>query len=170
MIALVAAVAVVGCATRAEPSPPMPTSTNWVIAGPISWGIKHNNIGRTRNGEHFKKAGVSVDAGEDVTVRVLTRGAALVYKRSRRVPTVANSHRALRFRPCDPDTPSFSEKGTTVGLRTGFAGGVIVDREKCVRVRVTRGGRSWIAFLPVGKRLRCGATIEELPEGSSAIR
>jgi hypothetical protein len=164
MLALLAAVAAastpaVGCATRAEPSPPQPTSRHWVVAGPMAWAVKHRGANED-GGTIFKKAGVSVDAGKPVTVRVLTRGAGLHYRRSRRAPTLADADRVLRFKPCPPDTPSFSEKGETVGLRTGFAGMLIADRRKCVRVRVRRGGRSWVASLPVGTA-SCRKTVEE---------
>ena len=156
MLALLTAIAAasvptVGCERRAEPSPPPPTAENWVIAGPVAWAARHHAVGR-REQSVFKKAGLSVDAGGAVTLRVLSPRAALVYRiKTRLADRWQEGDRVLRVKPCAPDHPEFSSDGT-VGPRTGFAGMLIANRKKCVRVRVRRDGESWVARLPVGRR------------------
>ena len=158
MLATLAAIAAasvptVGCDRRAEPSPPPPTAEQWVVAGPAAWAARHQAVGR-RKDDVFKKAGLSVNAGGTVTLRVLTPRAALIYRlRIRLAERWQDADRVLRVKPCAPDHPEFSSDGT-VGPRTGFAGLVIANRKKCVRVRVSRGGESWVARLPVGRS--CG--------------
>jgi hypothetical protein len=149
-----AAPPVVGCARRAEPSPPAPTADRWIVAGPVAWPrVDHDPISRRRGGVSVKR-GISVAAGAAVTVRVITRGAALVYRPATRLAERPDdADRVLRFRPCAPETPGFSSGGT-VGPRTGFPGGLIAERRMCVRVRVSRGGRHWRARIPVGRRCR----------------
>lgn len=151
MLALLAAVATIGCAERAEPSPPVPAAPRWVIAGPVAFA---DGGGAFRRGKLVsRKAGVSVDAGGPVTVRVLTQRVAMDYRHNRRPPrTWRDGKRVLRFAPCDPDTPTFSRKGATVGPRTGFAGMLMADRRTCARIRVSRGGESWVARIPIGRR------------------
>jgi hypothetical protein len=161
-----AAVPTVPCGHRAEPSPPMPTARHWVIAGPAAFAAKHPGVNAV-DGVVVKKAGLSVDAGKPVTLRVLTRGAGLQYRRTRREARLSDTDRVVRIQPCAPETPSFSKKGATVGVRTGFAGGIVADRRKCVRVQVSRDGVSWVARVPVGVR-RCSATTG--PERCSSLR
>lgn len=151
LTAIAASVPTVGCDRRAEPSPPAPTADRWVIAGPVAWAARHHAVGR-RERSVFKKAGLSVDAGSAVTLRVLSRRAGLVYRHATSdAERWQDTDRVLRIKPCAPDHPAFSDDGT-VGPRTGFAGLVVADRKKCVRVRVSRGGRSWVARLPIGRR------------------
>jgi hypothetical protein len=156
VLAVVAALSVpsVGCAQRAEPSPPPPTAADWIVAGPIAWPrLLDFAVTRKRGGVSVKR-GISVAAGAPVTVRVLTRGAALIYRPATRLAErPQDADRVLRFRPCAPGTPRFSGVGT-VGPRTGYPGALIADRRKCVRVRVTRGGRRWTARIPIGRRCR----------------
>jgi hypothetical protein len=145
-----AAIPTVGCAQRAEPSPPLPTAERWVISGPVAWAVQHQGVGR-RGKMVFKKAGIAVDAGGAVTLRVLTARAGLVYRhRIAGLERWQDADRVLRVKPCAPDQPEFSSDGT-VGPRTGFAGMLVAGRKKCVRVRVSRGGESWTARLPVGR-------------------
>ena len=151
-----AAPPLVDCAQRAEPSPPRPSDERWILAGPVAWPrVASDVFTRHRDtGSVSVKRGISVAAGQTVTVRVTTRGAALIYRPSTRLAhRPADADRALRFRPCAPDTPQFSDDGT-VGPRTGFPGALIADRRMCVRVRVSAGGRRWYARIPVGRRCR----------------
>ena len=156
MLALLTAIAAasvptVGCARHVEPSPPVPSAENWVVAGPVAFGARHHGTTR-RTGTIGKKAGLSVDAGGAVTLRVLSPRAGLVYRpKTRHAETWKDADRVLRVKPCAPDHPNFSDDGT-VGPRTGFAGAILADRPKCVRVRVSRGGGSWVARLPIGRR------------------
>ena len=151
MLALLAAVATVGCPSHAEPSPPVPTPDRWAIAGPVAFAAKHNGTTR-RTGSIGKKAGLSVDAGNAVTLRVLTPRAGLMYRHKTRLAhTWREADRVLRVKPCAEDHENFSDDGT-VGPRTGFAGAIIADRPKCVRVRVSRDGKSWVARIPIGRR------------------
>ena len=158
MLALLLAVAAastpsVGCDRRAEPSPATIDPAKFVVAGPVAWGARHRAVGR-RAESVFKKAGIVVDAGSPVTLRVITPRAALVYRmKTRLAERWQDADRVLRVKPCPPDEPSFSSEGT-VGPRTGFAGMLIADRRKCIRVRVTRDGESWTARLPLGRRCR----------------
>lgn len=150
-----AAPPLVGCDTHAEPSPPQPTADRWILAGPVAWPrLRSDIVTRKPGGNVSVKRGISVDAGPTVTIRVLTRGAALIYRQATRLAErPGEADRVLRFRACPPETPLFSDEGT-VGPRTGFPGGFIADRRKCVRVRVTAGGRSWHARMPVGRPCR----------------
>jgi hypothetical protein len=151
MLALLAAVATVGCSSHAEPSPPVPDPARWVVAGPVAFAAKHNGTTR-RRGSVGKKAGISVDAGSPVTLRMLTPRAGLIYRQKTRLAeSWRDADRVLRVKPCAPDHPNFSDDGT-VGPRTGFAGALIADRAKCVRVRVSRDAQSWVARIPVGRR------------------
>lgn len=150
MLALLAAVATIGCAERAEPSPPVPEARRWVIAGPVAFA---DGGGAFRRGKLVsRKAGVSVDAGRPVTVRVLTRRVSMYYRHNRRPPrNWRHGKRVLRFAPCAPDTPMFSRKGATVGPRTGFAGMLMARRRTCARIRVSRGGETWVARIAIGR-------------------
>jgi hypothetical protein len=141
----------VDCPMHAEPSPPRPTEARWILAGPVAWPrVGADVFTRRPAGNVTVKRGISVDAGPTVTVRVLTRGAALIYRPSTRLAErPGEADRVLRFRACTPSTPLFSDEGTA-GPRTGFPGAFVADRRKCVRVRVTAGGRSWHARIPVG--------------------
>ena len=156
MLALLTAIAAasvptVGCDRRAEPSPPAPTADRWVIAGPVAWAARHRAVGRREQGV-FKKAGLSVNAGGAVTLRVLSPRAGLIYRHATSdAERWQDTDRVLRIRPCAADQENFSDDGT-VGPRTGFAGLVMADRKTCVRVRVSRGGESWVARLPIGRR------------------
>ena len=158
MLALVAALAAaatptVGCARHVEPSPPVPTAEHWVVAGPVAFAAKHRGVTR-RRGSIGKKTGLSVNAGNPVTLRMLTPRAGLIYRPATRLAERwQDADRILRVKPCAPDHPNFSDDGT-VGPRTGFAGAMIADRAKCVRVRVSRDGESWIARIPLGRRCR----------------
>ena len=146
MLASLAAVAAasvpgIGCAQQALPPPPPPTADRWVIAGPAAWaGVRPRHVGR-RGDSVFRKAGLSVNAGRTVTLRVLSPRAGLVYRHEiAGAERWQDADRVLRVRPC-AGTP-----------RTGFAGLLMAHGRKCVHVRVTRGGRSWVARLPVGRR------------------
>src|SRR5687768_2711093 len=136
MIALLAAIAAastptLGCAEHAEPSPPVPTAdSGWTLAGPVAWAVRGSHGVSRRGGVVMRKAGMSVDAGEVVTLRVLTPRAGLVYRqRIRTVSRWQDADRVLRVRPCPPDHENFSDAGT-VGPRTGFPGLLIADRRK----------------------------------------
>ena len=150
-----AAPPLVDCPTRGEPSPRQPTEARWILAGPVAWPrVQSDVFTRRRGGNVSVKRGISVDAGPTVTIRVLTRGAALIYRQSTRLAErPGEADRVLRFRACAPETPLFSDEGT-VGPRTGYPGAFVADRRKCVRVRVTAGGRSWHARIAVGRVCR----------------
>ena len=145
MLALLTAIAAasvptVGCAQQALPAPPVPNAEQWVVAGPVAWAVRHHAVGR-RGQSVFKKAGLSVDAGRAVTLRVLSPRAGLVYRQKTRLAERwQDADRVLRVKPC------------AGGPRTGFAGMLIADRKRCLRVRVSRVGESWVARLPVGRR------------------
>jgi hypothetical protein len=163
MLALLAAFATaatptVGCVEHVEPSlPQAPAPPDWIVAGPAGFanGGRPRGLDVERRGNMVsRKSGLVVEAGAPVTLRVLTPGARIVYRRARyRVERWQDADRVLRVVPCDPDTEMFSGSGT-VGPRTGFAGGVVGNRRKCVRIRVTREGESWTARFPLGRRCR----------------
>ena len=145
MLALLTAIAAasvptVGCSEQALPAPPAPTAEVWTIAGPVAWAGRRLTVGR-RGEMVFKKSGLSVQAGRAVTLRVLSSRAALVYRqKTRAAQRWQDGDRVLKVKPCAGNP------------RTGFAGMVVANRKKCVRVRVSRGGESWVARLPVGRR------------------
>ncbi len=161
MIALLAAFAAastpsVGCSEHSEPSlPEPPAPPNFIVAGPVGFGAGGGGYrAETRDGMVSLKAGIVVEAGTPVTLRVETRGARIVYRRAKHgVKRWQDADRVIRVAPCDPDTKTFSGDGT-VGDRTGYSGGLVTDRKKCVRIRVSRDGESWVARVPVGRRCR----------------
>jgi hypothetical protein len=131
----------IGCAQQAYPAPPVPSADQWVIAGPAAWASARPTPVARRRESVFKKAGLSVDAGRTVTLRMLSPRAALIYRHAiSRAERWQDADRVLRVKPCSGQP------------RTGFPGLLIADRRKCVRVRVSRGGESWVARLPVGRR------------------
>jgi hypothetical protein len=160
MLALLAALAAaatpsVGCDEHVEPSPlEPPAPPRHVVAGPVAMGGgAWRGVGR-REGSVSRKTGLIVEHGSPVTLRVLTPRARIIFRRAKfRVERWQDADRVLRVVPCDPDHEAFSSDGT-VGAYTGFAGGIIADRRKCVRIRVSRDGRSWVLAVPLGHR--CG--------------
>ena len=146
MLALLTAIATasvpsIGCAQQAFPAPPVPSADEWVIAGPAAWASSRPTPVGRRGDSVFKKAGLSVDRGRTVTLRVVSPRAGMVYRHAiSHVERWQDADRVLRVKPCSGQP------------RTGFPGLLVADRRKCIRVRVSRGGRSWTARLPVGRR------------------
>jgi hypothetical protein len=150
--------ATVGCRERVEPSGPPVTAEERREARRASiflprvrfWGLRQ---WRTRpfdpgsgpdGGAPIVKAGMSVRSPQSATVKVApaNRGwVALDYDRERwrgRARTVAHGdgQAAVRFIPCDPNTPRFSSPGRPVGGWTGWAGGLLVARPGCATLLV----------------------------------
>ena len=60
----------------------------------------------------------------------------------------------LRFVPCPPDTPRFSDDGV-VGDETAWAGGFNVEREECATLLLRRDGEKRWRRVRVGFGVRC---------------
>jgi hypothetical protein len=101
-----------------------------------------------RRGEDRQtKLAVGVRTGRPVTLRLIPdepKAMALDYIRAewrRRHRRVAggSGQEAVRFVPCPPETPKFSESGT-VGPWTAYNGGILVAKPGCATIRVTAPG------------------------------
>ncbi|HEV7805122.1 MAG TPA: hypothetical protein VGO80_04845 [Solirubrobacteraceae bacterium] len=148
------------CGSRAEGGRP-PTAASRpgdVVLGPIALsglqrvasrrGFEHYRSGRV----HLIKAGAVVRAGLRATLVVgagARQRAALTFA-TRRLLTVGDGHPSVTFQACAADEPAFSYEGP-VGIVTGFAGGLVLDRRGCVPLEVRVAGRPTVrADVPFG--------------------
>jgi hypothetical protein len=159
MLAVLLATIAVGCDTHIE-TPPAPAQQRRAalarsvsLDGTVFWGLR-NAERRTFDGTRSTrghKAAISVRRGPALTVKVAASDRAwlkLDYDRTER-PSV-------RFVPCAPDNPRFSDDGV-VGEETAWAGGFVVLREGCATLLLRREGEERSRKLRVGFGVRCGA-------------
>jgi len=158
-----AAPPVVGCDQRAEPAARTAGPAD-VVSGPLFFvGVRDaatepSEFFRRRSGrDPTWKAPVVVGAGRVVSVRVarFSRGVRLAYGRDRRdVRDLRDGLSAVTFQACLPDEPAFT--GGVVGATTGWAGAILVDGPRCVRLVVHADGeaRPRTVVLGFGRR-RC---------------
>ena len=154
MLPALLAVVTVGCGTHIETPPAPPEqlraalSRSVKVDGTVFWGLR-NAERRTFDGSRGHKAAISVLHGAPLTVKVAARDRGwlkLDYDRIERS--------SVRFAPCAPDTPRFSDDGV-VGNETAWAGGFAVAREGCATLLLRRdGARKW-RHVRVGFGRRC---------------
>jgi hypothetical protein len=146
LLAILAAAAPVGertCSERVEPPRRdfVPSSRDVVLGRVVFLELRgiNNRIGaRPRDADMTMKVPVIVRAGAPVTVRIHERGrtsARLDFVRDgwnapRRRVAEGAGQRAVRFVPCDPAQPAWTD-GRPMGPWTGFNGGFLVARPGC---------------------------------------
>jgi hypothetical protein len=133
------------CATRVEgPGGPYEARPRHdVVLGRVTFiGLRDRiRLGTRARGDPGAKVPVVVAAGPPVTVRIrpLRRTRARLdfdpdeWRRPRRRIASGAGQRAVRFEPCPPDTPRFTD-GRPLGDQTGFNGGFLVARAGCARL------------------------------------
>jgi hypothetical protein len=159
MLPVLLATLAVGCDTHIE-TPPAPASQRRAalarsvsVDGTVFWGLR-NAERRTFDGTRARrghKAAISVRHGAPLTVKVAASDRdwlKLDYDRVERS--------SVRFVPCAPDTPRFSDDGV-VGEETAWAGGFAVHREGCATLLLRREGEEQWRKLRVGFGRRCAA-------------
>lgn len=157
MLPVLLAALAVGCDTHIE-TPPAPASQRRAgleqsvsVDGTIFWGLR-NAERRSFDGRRATrgyKAAISVRHGAPLTVKVAASDRdwiKLDYDRVERL--------SVRFVPCAPDTPRFSDDGV-VGEETAWAGGFAVLREGCATLLLRREGEQRWRKLRVGFGRRC---------------
>ncbi|HEX2085611.1 MAG TPA: hypothetical protein VHF89_08010 [Solirubrobacteraceae bacterium] len=120
-----------------------------VVVGRVTFiGVRDRLLlGSARRTDPIAKLPAVVTAGPPVTVRLRPLGRArarLDFDPSewrRRVRRIARGagQRAVRFEPCAPDAPRFTD-GRPLGDQTGFNGGFLVARRGCVRLVARAAG------------------------------
>jgi hypothetical protein len=159
MLPVLLATLAVGCDTHIE-TPPAPAEQRRAalaqsvsVDGTVFWGLR-NAERRTFDGTRAtrgQKAAISVRSGAPLTVKVAASDRdwlKLDYDRVERL--------SVRFVPCAPDTPRFSDDGV-VGEETAWAGGFRVRREGCATLLLRREGEERWRKLRVGFGRRCRA-------------
>jgi hypothetical protein len=158
MLPVLLAALAVGCDTHIETPPAPAEQRRTALArsvslsdGTVFWGLRDAER-RTFDGRRATrgyKAAISVRHGAPLTVRVSAKDRSwlkLDYDRVER--------RSLRFVPCAPDTPRFSDEGV-VGEETAWAGGFAVAREGCATLLLRREGEEQWRKVRVGFGRRC---------------
>jgi hypothetical protein len=160
MFALLLATAVVptvDCRTHVEGPPPSAAVQRAVARQSVSvagatFMVLRNAVREdfeARHAQQVYKAGIGVTYGAPLQVKVALKDRSwlmLDYART--------AGREVRFEPCAPDTPRFSDDGT-VGEETGWAGGFIVRRNRCATLLVRREGEHRWVRTRVGFGTRC---------------
>jgi len=159
------AVPVVGCAQRAEPGGPQPSArevreaqrTSLVTRYVTVWGVRQARGFAFDRRHRFWKAGLSVRGDRPVTIRVAARDRgwlSLYYVVGPQPRRVADGDPALRFEPCPPGTPSFSNH-RPLGPETSWAGGFIVGHRGCATLLVRRAGARHATRVRIAFGARC---------------
>ena len=121
--------------------------------GAIFWGLRNaqrETFDRRRDAleggdQRALRPAAAPEGGDAATARWLE----LTYDRQTR-----EGAPRLRFTPCAPDTPRFSDDGV-VGNETAWAGGFNVKREGCATLLLRREGEEQWRKLRVGFGVRC---------------
>lgn len=159
------------CETHAEGENPedvaLPDPRRDVVAGRVSIAFAREAARRLprRKPSHnprawILKAPVIIRAGAPVVVRVVRRDRPYVAlefdikqwrKRDR---DAGDGQSSVRFHACPPDTRRFSD-GKPLGEWTGYPGGLIVERRRCVTFEFLEEGRPTVRRrLGIGRRCR----------------
>ena len=120
--------------------------------GAIFWGLRNAERETFDRRQDSWKAAISVRYGRPLHVQVAMPDRSwleLTYDRQTR-----EGAPQLRFTPCAPDTPRFSDDGV-VGNETAWAGGFNVKREGCATLLLRREGEEQWRRLRVGFGVRC---------------
>jgi hypothetical protein len=106
------------------------------------------------------KTPLIIRAGAPVVVRVAERDRRYVAldfapdSGPRRDRVAADGQSSVRFHPCPPDTKRFSD-GKPLGEWTGYPGGLIIERRRCITLEFLEEGRPTIRRrIGLGRRCR----------------
>lgn len=157
------------CQTRAEGGSPddvaLPDARTDVIAGRVailSARRQARRLPRHRPSSNPRawilKTPVLIRAGDPVVVRIAARDrgyVALDFDPDRwgaRDRTAEDGQASVRFHACPPDTARFSD-GQPLGEWTGYPGGLLVERPRCVTLELLQDGRTTVRRrLGIGRR------------------
>lgn len=120
--------------------------------GATFWGLRQAERETFDRRQDSWKAAISVRHGAPLLLQVTMPDRSwveLTYDRETR-----EGAPRLRFLPCPPDTPRFSDDGV-VGNETAWAGGFNVEREGCATLLLRREGEERWRRLRVGFGVRC---------------
>jgi hypothetical protein len=132
------------------------------VNGVILWGLRNatrREFGGGRGALTYK-AGLGLSYGRPMRIAVAMRDRnwlALDYDGTRHDGeplSLRDGAPVMRFVPCAPDTPRFTDK-RPIGNETGWAGGFIVTRPGCATLRLRRDGESAWRSTRVGFGRRC---------------
>jgi hypothetical protein len=120
--------------------------------GVTFWGLRQAEQQRFGGRLRFHKSGVTVRHGAPMTVAIAPRDRGWLALRygsvgEDGVPT-------LRFTPCAPDTPRFTDR-RPIGEETAWAGGFVVLRPGCATLRLRRDGETRWRQVGAGFGMRC---------------
>jgi hypothetical protein len=114
-----------------------------VVLGRVTFiGLRDRiQVSRRGRGDSGAKVPVTVGAGPPVTVRLrpLRRTRARLdfdpeeWRAEGRRIAAGDGQRAVRFEPCPPETPRFTD-GRPIGDQTGHPGGFLIARPGCARL------------------------------------
>ena len=159
------------CETHAEGAEPedvaLPNPRTDIVAGRVS--IAFARVAARRLSDRkprynrrawILKTPVIIRAGSPVVVRVAERDrryVALDFDVKRwgtRDRVAEDGQSSVRFHPCPPDTKRFSD-GKPLGEWTGYPGGLIVERRRCVTFEFLEEGKPTVRRrLGIGRRCR----------------
>ena len=159
------------CETHAEGAEPedvaLPDPRRDVVAGRVS--IAFARVAARRLPRHkpasnprawILKTPVIIRAGSPVVVRVAQRDRAHVAlefdveRWRQRDRTAEDGQSSVRFHACPPDTKRFSD-GKPLGEWSGYPGGLIVERRRCVTFEFVEEGKPTVRRrLGLGRRCR----------------
>ena len=120
--------------------------------GAIFWGLRNAERETFDRRQKGWKAGISVRYGQPHARA--GRDARPLLARADLRPETREGAPRLRFVPCAPSTPRFSDDGV-VGDETAWAGGFNVKREGCATLLLRREGEEQWRRVRVGFGVRC---------------
>jgi hypothetical protein len=155
------------CESRAEGGKPedvhLPDARSDVFAGRATIAFARTaarRLSTRRPRPWILKTPVMIRAGAPVVIRVAARDrrhVALDFDQSRwteRDRTAADGQASVRFHACPPETKRFVD-GKPLGEWTGYPGGLIVERPRCVTFEFLEEGRPTVRRrLGIGTRCR----------------
>lgn len=159
------------CTTRGEGREPddiaLPNPRTDIVAGRVSIASARVAARRLpRRKPPFNprawilKTPVIIRAGSPVVVRVAERDRPYVAldfdgeRTGKRDRVAEDGQSSVRFHPCPPDTQRFTD-GKPLGEWTGYPGGLIVERRRCVTFEFLEDGKPTIRRrLGIGRRCR----------------
>ena len=163
--AMAATPPVVGCAAHVEPSIERFDPERDIVRGPFALVTVARDLPRLSRARYRPSNGrpagiklpIGLRAGHRATLSVhpaQREHVALIHRTDTHgADRVREGDSAIAFEPCPADTPGFS--GGTVGPVTGWAGALILDGPRCVRLEVRADGkRLRDVRLPLGRRCR----------------
>ena len=149
------------CETHAEGADPddvaLPDSRRDIVAGRVSIVGGNRLSGRKppANGRAWiLKTPVVIRAGAPVVIRVAARDRRYVALDFDPGRFGQDGQSSVRFHACPPDTKRFSD-GKPLGEWTGYPGGLIVERRRCVTLEFLEAGKPTVRRrVGIGRRCR----------------